>query len=367
MKKIATLLITLLVIVSCSSEKRYIIKGKIEGSDGITFYLKMRIDENFIDIDSAVSKRGSFKIKGGAIEYPQIAVLAAGSTNKMTSFYLENSKITVKGSLDSLFIANISGSKTHNEYKSYIESNKPLSAAYQDLSAEFVRVIRTNDAERLAEIRAKIDSVEKEIIKNQKEFIVNHPASFVTPSFLVGLSSDMDADELESYINNLDAAISNLPIVMKLKDRVAAIRSVDIGKKVPDFTLNDVDGTPMSLYSKVGTKALLINFWAAWNTSCRLENPDILKTYNEFNKRGFDIIGVSLDRYREDWIKAIADDKLTWTQVSDILSWDSPVATLYAINVIPANFLLNENGIIIAKNLYGDDLYNKVKEVLERE
>ena len=366
MKKIA-ILITVLVIISCSSEKRYVIKGNIEGSDGITFYLKMRQDEGFIDIDSAVSKKGSFKIKGRAIEYPQVVVLAAGSTNKMTSFYLENSKITIKGNLDSLFIANITGSKTHNEYKSYIESNKPLTAEYQALSADFVRVVRTNDSERLDEIRAKIDSIEKEIIKNQKEFIVNHPASFVTPSFLAGLSSNMDADELESYINNLDASISNLPIVISLKDRVAAIRSVDIGKKAPDFTMDDVDGNPVSLYSKVGVKVLLIDFWAAWHNPSRLENPNIVKVYNEFQKKGFDIIGVSLDRQREDWTKAIENDKLTWTNVSDIKSWDSPVAALYAVNTIPTNFLLDENGIIIAKNLHGDDLYNKVKEVLERE
>ena len=366
MKKITILLTTALIIVSCSSEEKYVIKGKIEGSNNTTFYLKMNKDGSFIDIDSAVSKRGSFKMKGGAVEYPQVVVLAAGYTNKMTSFYLENSKITVNGSLDSLFTANITGSKTHDEYNSYIESNKPLSNAYQALYSDFMGAIRINDEEQLAEIRTKIDSIENEMIKNQKEFVVNNPASFVTPSFLAGLSSDMNADELDSYINNLDTLISNLPIVVMLKDRVAAMQSIDIGKEAPDFTMDDVDGTPVSLYSKVGAKVLLIDFWAAWCSPCRLENPNVVKVYNEFHKKGFDIIGVSLDRQREDWIRAIEDDKLTWTHVSDILAWDSPVAALYAVNAIPANFLLDKNGIIIAKNLRGEDLYNMVKEVLER-
>ena len=365
MKRIAPLLIIILMIVSCSSEERYRVKGKIEGSNGVTFYLKILRDENFVDIDSAVSKKGSFKMKGGAIEYPQVAVLVVGNTNRMTSFYLENSNITIKGSLDSLFNANIRGSKTHDEYKSYIESNKPLSDAYQALCADFIVVVKTTDEERLAEIRMKIDSIENEMIKNQKDFVVNHPASFVTPSFLAGFSGNMSADELESYINNLDISISNLPIVKMLKDRIVAIRSVDIGKKAPDFTMDDVDGNPISLYSKVGTKALLIDFWAAWCSPCRLENPNIVRVYNEFNKKGFDIIGVSLDRQKEDWIKAIENDKLTWTHISDIKAWGSPAVSLYAINAIPANFLLDENGIIIAKNLRGDDLYNKVKEVLE--
>jgi peroxiredoxin len=145
------------------------------------------------------------------------------------------------------------------------------------------------------------------------------------------------------------------------------MRSVDIGKKAPDFTINDVDGNPVSLYLKIGAKALLVDFWAAWHSTSRLENPNVVKVYNEFNRRGFDILGVSLDRQREDWIKAIEDDKLTWTHVSDIKSWDSPVAAIYAVNTIPANFLLDENGIIIAKNIRGEELYNKVKELLERE
>ena len=366
MKRIAALsIIASIIITSCSTGEKYRLKGKIEGSDGVTFYLKIREDGNFVNIDSAVSKKGTFKMKGGTIEYPQVVTLAAGNASKMTSFYLDNSNITIKGSLDSLFKANITGSKTHNEYKSYIESLKPLSAAYRVVYADFMGIAGSDDNERMEDIRAKIDSIENEMIKSQREFIVNHPASYVTPSFLAGLSGNMDVDELELYINNLDKSISNLPSVKELKDRVAAIRSVDIGKKALDFTIDDVDGTPVSLYSKVGAKVLLINFWAAWNSQCRLENPNVVSVYNDFSKKGFDVIGISLDRQKEDWLKAVEDDKLTWTQVSDVKGWDSQAAVIYAISVIPANFLLDENGIIIAKNLFGEDLYNKVKEVLE--
>ena len=365
MKRIAFLLIITLVFISCSSEERYIIKGKIKGSDGITFYLKIGENGGSVSIDSAVSKKGSFKIKGGVIEYPQVVALVAGNTNKITSFYIENSNIIIKGSLDSLYKASITGSKTHSEYKSYIESVKPLSDMYRVLYADLISVTRSDDEENITRIRLEIDSIENEMIKKQREFVVNHPASYVTPSFLVGLSGNMDADELESYIKNLDASISNLPAVKTLKERVASMRSVDIGKKAPDFTMNDVNNDTVSLYSKVGTKALLIDFWAAWHSPCRLENPNIVRVYNEFSKKGFDVIGISLDRQREDWIKAIETDKLTWTQVSDINAWDSPVAALYAVNTIPANFLLDENGIIVAKNLRGEDLYNKVKEMLE--
>ena len=370
MKKITFLLITSLVIVSCSSEERYVVKGKIDGSDGITFYLKTIDDRNFINIDSAVSKRGSFMIKGGIVEYPQIVMLAAGNTNKVISFYLENSKITVKGSLDSLFKAKITGSKTHDEYKLYIESNEHLSDIYRSSFADFMEVMKSVETDSTVitreMMREKIDSIENEIIKNQKEFIANNPASFVTPSFLEGLSSNMSADELEKYINNLDSVILNLPSIDALKNKIATMRSVEIGEKAPNFTLNNVEGDTVSLYSKVGVKALLIDFWASWCNPCRQENPNIVKAYKDFNKKGFDIMGVSLDKNKEDWLKAIEDDSLTWINVIDSIdTQNNSVAGLYAIYSIPANFLLDTNGIIVARNLRGDDLYNKIKEMLE--
>jgi peroxiredoxin len=146
--------------------------------------------------------------------------------------------------------------------------------------------------------------------------------------------------------------------------RAHLMKTVAIGQKAPDFTLNDVNDNPVSLSSKIGTKLLLVDFWAAWCNPCRQENPNVVKIYKEFHKKGFDVFGVSLDRRKEDWVEAIAADKLTWTHVSDLQYWDNAAARLYAVNAIPANFLLDENGVIIARNLRGDDLLNKVKEIL---
>ena len=173
------------------------------------------------------------------------------------------------------------------------------------------------------------------MINLQKNFVKNNPASYVSPSILVSLSYEMEADEIESMINGLDTSIAALPQIKSLKERVAVMKTVAVGQKAPDFTLNDVNGNPVALSSKIGSKLLLIDFWAAWCDPCRQENPNVVKVYNEFHKKGFDVFGVSLDKKKEDWVKAIADDKLTWTHVSDLQYWNNAAAKLYAVNSIP--------------------------------
>ena len=364
MKKGIYLFVAIMLLASCSSETRYVVKGNIEGSDSIIFYLQKREAGKVVTIDSAVSKKGEFKMKGGMVDYPQLVQLVAGETRKRTSFYLENSVITVSGSLDSLFKSEITGSKTQDEYKSFVESNKTLTDIYSQIYSEYQQATQSGNTELLAEIERRADSVQTEMLSNQKKFVLNNPSSYVTPSILGSISYEMEADELESVISKLDTAIAALPQIVSLKERLMQMKAVSIGQKAPDFTMNDVNGNPVSLSSKIGAKLLLIDFWAAWCGPCRKENPNLVKVFTEFNKKGFDIFGVSLDQKKEDWLKGIADDKLTWTHVSDLQYWSNAAAKEYAVSSIPASFLLDENGIIIAKNLRGDDLYNKVKEVL---
>jgi peroxiredoxin len=198
----------------------------------------------------------------------------------------------------------------------------------------------------------------------QKNFVINNPKSYVTPSLLGSLSYEMEADEIETMINGLDTAVAAIPQIKNLKERVAVMKTVSVGHKAPDFNMNDVNGNPVALSSKIGSKLLLVDFWAAWCGPCRQENPNVVEVYNEFHKKGFDVFGVSLDRKKEDWIKAIGDDKLTWTHVSDLQYWNNSAARIYAVNSIPSNFLLDETGTIIGKNLRGESLRNKVNEVL---
>jgi peroxiredoxin len=300
----------------------------------------------------------------GTIEYPDIVMLTAMDAGKRVGFFLENSKIEITGQIDSLADIKVTGSRTQDEYKAYLTSNKVLSEKYTGLQNDYQLAAQANDTAKQSSIEKELKSLEEANTKMQKDFIKNNPASYFTPLLLESISLDMEPDEIEADIKSLDTNVAKIQIIKDMSSRVKELKNVAVGQKAPDFTLNDVNGTPLSLSSKFGSKLLLIDFWASWCHPCRMENPNVVKVYNEFHKKGFDVIGVSLDRSKEDWVKAIADDKLTWTHVSDLKYWDNAAAKLYAVNSIPANFLLDENGVIIAKNLREGDLYNKVKEIL---
>jgi peroxiredoxin len=364
MNKIFYLSLIAAMTAACSSKPHYAIIGKIDGADSVTFILQKREAGKIVTIDSAFALKGSFKMKGGAVKYPELVLLSARNTRMRTQFYLENTEITITGKLDSLYGATISGSKTQNEYNGLVNSLNGFSEKYNKINNDYQLAEQSGDTAKASQLLKEIDAGDKEMVKMQKDFIKNNPSSFAAPIILAGLIPDMDGSEIESFITAMDTAVANTELIRNLKVYVEKLKAVSIGQKAPDFTLNDPEGNPVSLYSKVGSKLLLIDFWAAWCGPCRRGNPILVKIYNEFNKKGFDVFGVSLDRSKDDWVKAIADDKLPWTNVSDLQYWNNAAAQMYVVSAIPDNFLLDENGVIIGRNLMDSALFNKVREVL---
>ena len=354
-----------LLIAACNNTSKYEIKANIDGSDGVMFDLKVVENSELITIDSALSKGNVFTMKG-SVDYPRVVYLEARNTDYGSTFYLENSKIELNGVLDSLDYMEVTGSNIQDDYESLSDAVQPIGLQYTEYVNQYQIARQELDVAKMSEFENKADSAYQLFIDMQENFVRENPSSFFAPTILASLMNYLDVNDVEELINNLDPDVAATPTIVSLKESILNLKSVSIGQKALDFTLNDPDGNPVSLYSKVGgAKLLLVDFWAGWCGPCRQENPNVVMVYNEFNGKGFDVFGVSLDRTRDEWLQAIADDKLTWTHVSDLQYWNSAAAQLYSINSIPANFLLDENGTIIAKNLRGEDLYNKVKEILQ--
>jgi peroxiredoxin len=167
---------------------------------------------------------------------------------------------------------------------------------------------------------------------------------------------------LDSITSKFAPEISNSEYVVKLKELVQEQKKTAIGAQAPDFTMNDTEGKPVQLSSLKG-KIVLVDFWASWCGPCRQENPNVVKLYQQYHAKGFEILGVSLDRTKEDWLKGIKDDNLTWIHVSDLQYWQNAAARLYGVNAIPQSFLLDKDGKIIGKGLRGEQLAKKMMEL----
>jgi len=364
MKKVTFMFAVILLVAACSSEPQYVVTGNITDGDSVTVVLQKRVGAETVILDSAMILNGKFSIKGGAVDYPEQVMLIARGKRGTKTFYLENSKISITAHIDSLVKAVVTGSVTEDEVQTLAASVKTINDSNQALNAEYKVAYDAGDTVKMKELRTQMIANSGKVPELNLEFVKTKTSSFHAPVLLRSMAHRMDADEIDGYLKAFTPEVAASKTATELAERVVILKTVAIGQKAPDFTLNDPDGNPISLYSKVGAKLLLVDFWAAWCQPCRLENPHIVAVFQEFHDKGFDVFGVSLDRTKEDWVKAIADDKLTWTHVSDLQYWSSAAAKQYAVNSIPASFLLDENGIIIARNLRGDDLKNKVKEVL---
>ena len=213
----------------------------------------------------------------------------------------------------------------------------------------------------------------KQIQQEKKDVVINYikanKNSFVGAGYAYLLSiqdQEMDNAFVKKAYENVGDNIKNSFYGIEFKNSLATASKVEVGSTTPNFTVNDVNDKPITLSEFYkGKKLVLIDFWASWCGPCRKENPNVVAAYKQFNDKGFEVIGVSLDEDKTDWMNAIAKDKLVWQQVSDLKGWQSGVAKTYNVTGIPTNFLIDGNGKVIAQNLRGIDLENKLKELLK--
>jgi peroxiredoxin len=348
------------VALGQSVKEGYTIKGDIKGLKDPYIYRVFSGDSD--NKDSAAVSNGHFTFTGKVAE-PTMTVLYAGRTQ--VRFFLENKDIHVDGSADSSENIRVKGSSTQKEYEAYNSSMKDIRDRQEKLYQQYDETSTKKDTAALSSVKDQLKILGEESKVRMKKYIAAHPSSPISLYELRGLAYSGDPAELEKIFSSLDNKQQNSVAGQNFVKELAIMKKIAIGQPAMDFAQKDMQGQSVqfSLYNK--GKYVLLDFWASWCGPCRAENPNVLKAYNQFKDKQFDVLGVSLDDDGAKWKEAVQKDAMPWTQVSDLKGWKNEAARQYNINGIPSNFLVDPNGIIIAKNLRGEDLEKKLAEVLK--
>lgn len=327
MKKIVVFLALCLCATTAQAQEANVqLKGTVVDTVAQYVYLQKFHNKMFTTIDSVKVTDGKFSFKT-KVKLPELYGLSVNTADSPLYIFLEKSPITVKLSL-----------------VKYYSTSVVEGSASQDLFNNY----------------RKTENVDI------SKFITEHPGSLVSAYVLYrNWSYRLSPEEITKNISLLDKSQQNSTYVKELQELVKVLNGLQVGKKAPDFVSQDPEGKSIR-FSENLKGYTLVDFWASWCGPCRRENPNIVAAYKEYHDKGFNIIGISLDKKKENWVKGIQDDHLDWLHVSDLLFWNSAIAKLYGVRAIPANYLVDSKGIIVARNLHGDELQTTLKSLLNK-
>ncbi len=375
MKHLFIFLLLPLLMLSTHMAKgqQYQISGKITGDmNGKTVYMKqfdgktMRYSKSIAD--SALIANNEFLLTG-SVPYPDFYSLSFSGEEFDIFMVVDNCSIAVDIDKDNPKNNKVSGSPLNDSYVQYNstlgDSLYPRIMKYRrEMSA--IKQAGGTTPENEERLKKEFQSIMDDEQAYKLAYINQHPNSIVSAFILRGMYEKLPTAETANLLGRFDGVIGNSSYVTAIKNHLGALQKVDAGQLFTDVQMQDASGKNTALSDFVGKKKyVLLDFWASWCGPCRAENPNLVLLYNKYKDKGFEIVGISLDVKKDEWIKAIAKDKITWPQLSD-LNKQNKAAAAYQVRTIPATVLIDQDGTIIAKDLRGAALEEKLETLFEK-
>ena len=386
MKKLILSFLAVASIVSCNKvgSNEFEIEGNGSGlKDGLNVYLKMQdtVTNNLVNVDTVKIENGKFKFEG-EVKEPSLHFITIDSTQNQIPFILEEGKITVAVNKDTIYKSIVSGTYSNEQLVAYSKETEKIQKKvqkFQETNREKIQQAQmTSDTVTMNALMKEYKTYQDEFKDISLKHVEDNPKSYISLLFIKQFINDptFDSARATKMYENLDPVLKNTREGKSIKKTLDGVKTaekkknnsnstaVEVGTLAPNFSAPNTEGKDTSLKSAMG-KLTLIDFWASWCGPCRKENPNVVALYKDFHAKGLNIIGVSLDEKADKWKDAIAKDQLTWTQVSNLKGWEDPIARTYFVDGIPATFLIDEKGVVIAKDLRGEELRAKIASILK--
>ena len=365
MQKIVLLSIAIIIslISAKAQDSAFIITGKLEKIKTGSINLNIYEQGKTINLSTQIED-GNFRFSG-FVPAPNFATLTIPERkNDFFTFYIEPASMSIIGRGDSLKLLMVKNSPVNDDDKLLKSRMDIILRREAANSAIYEKAFKETDSAVLD----SLEEIDNEILKDKRkvvaDFIKDNPTSMRGAMAIIeNFSYYAEANEVEPLFNLLSEKIQNSPKGKEIRKMIDVYATVAVGKKAPEINQFTPDSNRLSLSSLKG-QFVLIDFWASWCAPCRRENPNIVKAYNQFKDKGFTVFGVSYDTKKPNWLQAIKEDNLSWQQVSTLTGWENETSSLYGIKAIPSNVLVDKDGVIIAKNIFGKKLIAKLNELL---